>query len=179
MFPRPTAEPAAARTKPSLPEKLLLSFLWFVLCRREHYGKENFLLKSWRGRKKAFYKIPILYSITYNGFYLDKIYLFLAEKFYFNFTCLCKWIDLKILGNYKPLIALTNTGIKTVSFIEANIIEGFVKLIVKILTKLSLIDLKAQNGNIQNYNAYAFIIITLVLMCLILGYITFLTLMGG
>ena len=130
-------------------------------------------------RKKAFYKIPILYSITYNGFYLDKIYLFLAEKFYFNFTCLCKWIDLKILGNYKPLIALTNTGIKTVSFIEANIIEGFVKLIVKILTKLSLIDLKAQNGNIQNYNAYAFIIITLVLMCLILGYITFLTLMGG
>ena len=44
---------------------------------------------------------------------------------------------------------------------------------------LSVLDKKAQTGNVQRYNAYAFIIITLILVCLIYGYIAMITYIGG
>ncbi len=120
--------------------------------------------------KDAFWKVPILYPLTYNGFYLDSFYTNICTKFYTKFTNLCNLIDTKILANYCLPITLAKIGVKTFNFIEEKIMNGTVNFITKTFKKLSLADLKAQSGSIQKYNAYAFIIITIVMVCLILGY---------
>ena len=52
--------------------------------------------------------------------------------------------------------------------------NGGVNLTVKVFKRFSLWYLRMQNGSIQRYNAYAFIIITVVLICLIFGYMAML-----
>lgn len=128
--------------------------------------------------KQGFRKIPVLYPIATNGFYLDNLYKFFCEKIYTKFAQFCATIDTKVFGNYTLLINFAKSGVKMSDFIENKIMNGFVKSITKCFKKLSLIDLKAQNGNVQRYNAYAFIIITVILSCLILGYTTILMYMG-
>lgn len=120
--------------------------------------------------KDAFWKVPILYPLTFNGFYLDKFYTEFCTKIYNNFAILCNLIDTKILANYKIITTSAKIGVKTVNFIEEKIMNNTISFITKSFKKLSLIDLRAQDGNIQKYNTYAFIIITIILICLILGY---------
>lgn len=129
--------------------------------------------------KNAFWKVPILYPIAYNGFYLDKIYTSLLVKIYNWVANLCAWIDLKIFGNYLLLTSSAKFGVKTFALIENKVMNGALNLTTKFFKKLSLIDSRAQSGNIQHYNAYAFIIITIILTCLIFGYIAVLMYMGG
>lgn len=129
--------------------------------------------------KNAFWKVPILYSLSQNGFYLDKIYMNIFVKLYDIFTKICSWFDTKILGNYYIPVSCAKLGVKTSSFIEEKFMNGGVKFTTNMFKKLSLIDLRAQTGNIQKYNAYAFIIITLILTCLTLGYIAMLIYVGG
>ena len=57
--------------------------------------------------------------------------------------------------------------------------NGVIRLIEKSFKRISLIDLKAQNSSIQAYNAYAFIIISLILLCVIIAYIIIFFLIGG
>ena len=128
--------------------------------------------------KNWFRKIPILYPIAVSGFYLDDFYKFFCEKIYSNIANLCTTIDTKVFGNYNLFINLAKSGVKISAFIENKIMNGVVNSITKGFKKLSLVDLKAQSGNIQRYNAYAFIIITVILSCLILGYTTILMYMG-
>lgn len=128
--------------------------------------------------KQGFRKIPVLYPIAANGFYLDNLYKIFCEKIYTKFAQFCATIDTKVFGNYNIFINFAKRGVKISDFIENKIMNGFVKSATKCFKKLSLIDLKAQNGNIQKYNAYAFIIVTIILSCLILGYTTILIYMG-
>ena len=74
------------------------------------------------------------------------------------------------MANYYLPITLAKFGVKIFNFIEEKFMNGTISFITKTFKKLSLTDLKAQSGNIQKYNAYAFIIITIVMICLILGY---------
>ena len=129
--------------------------------------------------KKSFYKIPVLYPLTYNGFYLDKIYTNIISPIYNIFAKICNWIDNKILGNYFIPINLAKLCVKISSFIEKYIMNGSVNLIKNLFKKYSLINLKAQTSSIQRYNAYAFIIITIILTILTLGYIALLIYIGG
>ena len=57
--------------------------------------------------------------------------------------------------------------------------NGSVNLVANLFRKISLVDLRAQNGNIQRYNAYAFMIVTAVITFLILGYLAMLIYIGG
>ena len=57
--------------------------------------------------------------------------------------------------------------------------NGAVDLVSRFIKKSSVLDKKAQTGNVQRYNAYAFIIITIILVCLIYGYIAMITYIGG
>lgn len=129
--------------------------------------------------KNAFWKVPILYQLSYNGFYLDKFYTNVVAKIYEISARICNWIDLKIFGNYSLVVGSANLGVKTFAFVENKIMNGTVNFVAKFFKKLSMLDLRAQNGNIQKYNAYAFIIITIILTCLILGYMAVLTYIGG
>ena len=129
--------------------------------------------------KNAFWKVPLLYPLSKNGFYLDKFYMNILTKIYAKFSEFCNWIDIKVLGNYFIPVGCAKLGVKTSSLVEEKIMNGGVNLVVKAFKKLSLLDLRAQNGNVQRYNAYAFIIITVVLTCLIFGYMAMLMYVGG
>lgn len=111
-------------------------------------------------------------EILSNGFYLDKFYTQTVTKIYGNIAKLTNFIDTKILTNYKPVLASAKIGVKTSAFIEKYIMNGSVNLITKSAKGLSTLDLRAQNGNIQRYNIYAFIIITTIITCLIIGYVS-------
>ncbi len=111
-------------------------------------------------------------EILSNGFYLDKFYTQAVTKIYGNIAKLTNFIDTKILTNYKPVLVSAKIGVKTSAFIEKYIMNGSVNLITKSAKGLSTLDLRAQSGNIQRYNIYAFIIITTIITCLIIGYVS-------
>ena len=121
-------------------------------------------------RKKAFWKVPILYPLTFNGFYLDKFYTTICVKLYEIFSKLCDFIDTKIFGNYFLITTGAKFSVNIFNFIEAKIMNGTVKSVTELCKSISTFDLKAQNGNIQKYNAYAFVKITIIITCLVLGY---------
>jgi len=125
--------------------------------------------------KNAFRKIPLIYQLTFEGFYLDKFYTTFCVKIYELTAKFFTLIEERIFANYKPLIFISNCGVKTSNFIENNIMNGSVKLITNLTKKISEFDIKAQSGNIQTYNAYAFIIITAILIGLIYGYSAIIT----
>ncbi len=128
---------------------------------------------------KGFKQIPVIYPLCYNGFYLDKFYMNFCAKVYSGLAKLSDIIDRRVFGEYRPLIWLAKTGVNTFNFIETKIVNGGVNLVTKLARGLSKLDLRAQNGNIQRYNAYAFIIITLIITCLIMLYLTIVSFLGG
>ena len=116
-------------------------------------------------------------DILSEGFYLDKIYTQTVTGIYDKTAKITNFVDTKILANYKPVLISAKIGVKIAAFIEKYIMNGTVKLITDLAKGLSKLDLIAQNGNIQRYNVYAFIIITTILTCLIIGYVSIY--MGG
>jgi hypothetical protein len=122
--------------------------------------------------KNSFRKVPIIYSLALEGFYLDKFYSNNIVQVYNWISNKLNNIETKIFSNYNLIIYLANLGVKVSNYIETKIMDGSVSLITKSAKMISLIDLKAQDGNIQKYNAYAYIIITTIITCLIIGYTT-------
>jgi NADH-quinone oxidoreductase subunit L len=120
--------------------------------------------------KDGFKQIPIIYPLALNGFYLDKFYTTIIVNGFNEFTQKLNIMEKKIFSNYNPITSLTTFGIKISNFIETHIMNGSVNLLTKSAKTLSLLNSKAQNGNIQRYNEFAFIIITAILACLIIGY---------
>ena len=121
--------------------------------------------------KKAFWKVPLLYNLALNGFYLDKFYNYFCVKFYKLLTDFCNVIETKLFGNYSLIIKCVNIGVKSFAFIENKIFNGTINYITKIFRKISLLDLRIQNGNIQCYNMYAFMLIILIALSLVIGYL--------
>ena len=122
-------------------------------------------------RIDGFREIPLIYPLAYNGFYLDKFYMSFCVKVYELFAKASNIIDRKVFGEYRPVIWIAGLGVKISDFIETKIMNGGVKLLTKALQGISKLDLRLQSGNIQKYNAYAFIAVTLVITCLILAYV--------
>lgn len=120
--------------------------------------------------KNGFKKIPVMYDICQNGFYIDKFYTTFVTCLYSKFCKICDTIDHKIFGNYKPILYLSNMGVKITYFIEKYIMNKTVFLISNGVRFVSIQDSKFQTGDIRKYNLYAFIIITFIITCLIFGY---------
>ena len=129
--------------------------------------------------KNAFCKIPILYQLSINGFYLDKFYTKVICKIYDGISIISNFIDKNIFSNYKPIISISKLGVKSAYFIENNVFNNSVNIISNTTNKLSIFDKKIQKGNVQYYNAYAFLIITIILTCLILVYTAIMSFIGG
>lgn len=129
--------------------------------------------------KKLFWKVPVLYSLALNGFYLDKISMNCIAKIYDGVTVFSNWIEKNIFANYMLPLGFVKLGVKTSGFIENKIMNGCIIFVTDFFKKVSLFDLKAQSGNIQRYNAYAYIIITVILTCLTIGYTAMLMYIGG
>lgn len=116
--------------------------------------------------------LKISCPLFYNGFYIDKFYMTIILWLYNKFAESLAKFDTKILGNYKPIIYVSKIGVNLIDFVETKIMNGVVNEITKSIKKLSEIDLKAQNGNIQRYNLYAFLIITIIITILSIAYLT-------
>lgn len=129
--------------------------------------------------KDAFWKVPVLYPLAFNGFYLDKFYSTTCVCIYESVAKLANFIDTKILGNYKLAINSAKFGVNVFKFVENKIMNGFINFVTRFFRKLSMFDKKSQTSNVQTYNAYAFIIITIVLTCLILGYTAIISFING
>ena len=130
--------------------------------------------------KDAFWKVPVLYPLAYNGFYLDKFYTQTMSTIYAKIADFSNLIDTKFFGNYNLLINSAKCGVKVSDWVENNVMNGAVRLTTGIAKMFSKLYLVAQNGNIQRYNAYAFIIITVIISCLIIGYVwLYLRYIGG
>ena len=167
---------------------LLLNILFYAFLRTQvqYQVAEPFwaALTAWicvyiLYRKKAFWKVPLLYQLAYNGFYLDSFYTKTCIKIYELVAKACSCFDKNVFANYRPVVFISKTGVKISNFIETKVMNGTVDLVSRFIKKSSILDKKAQTGNIQRYNAYAFIIITMILVCLIYGYIAMITYIGG
>ena len=129
--------------------------------------------------KNAFWKVPILYPLTYNGFYLDKFYSVVVTKIYYYIATFAYWIDKNIFGNYYLPVEISKLGVRAFNFIEKNIMNGTVNSVEKTCKRLSIIDKVSQSGNVQKYNANAFIIVTVVLTSLIIAYMAIINYIGS
>ena len=121
-------------------------------------------------KKKAFFKIPYVYPVLYNGLYLDKFYMTGILYLYEKLSNLLSLFDTKILGNYKPLIYTADFLVKVVNWIEINIMNKSVFIVADISRRISAIGKQLQTSNVQWYNFYGFIIITVILSVLVIAY---------
>lgn len=101
---------------------------------------------------------------------LERFYNNVLAKIYEKFAKAMNFIDVKVFGNYKPLILASKCGVKTAEWIEKNIMNKSVSLTADFTRKLSLWDMKLQSRNVQSYNAYAFILVTVIISLVIIAY---------
>lgn len=101
---------------------------------------------------------------------LEKFYNNIVPVVYEKFSKCLNYIDNKILSNYKPIIYLSKLPVKMTDWIEVNIMNKSVSLISNISKELSERNMLLQSGNVQTYNAYAFIFVTVIIAFIIIGY---------
>lgn len=101
---------------------------------------------------------------------LENVYNNVLPKTYNSISNAANYIDTKILSNYKPFLFMAKTNVKFVDWIETNVMNNSVTLTVKFAKKFSEWNAKLQSRNVQNYNAYAFMIVTIVLCLVIIAY---------
>ncbi len=114
---------------------------------------KNLLLK--------FHNTPKLLEKFYNNI-LPPVYDFIARA--------ADFIEVKILSNYTPLKYIAKCAVKTIGFVEEKVMNGAVRLTTQILKGFSKYDICLQSGNVQTYNAYAFIIVTIIISFVIVIY---------
>lgn len=109
---------------------------------------------------------------------LEKFYNNVLRNVYEKTAQFFDFIDTKILNNYKPLGVILKGGIKFADFVETKIMNGSVSFVENSSKKISEIDSILQSGNVQTYNAYAFILVTIVITFVIVTYKLVLNQMG-
>lgn len=101
---------------------------------------------------------------------LERFYNNVLAKIYEKFAIAMNFIDVKVFSNYKPLLIASKCGVKTAGWIEENIMNKSVTLTADLTKMLSKWGSKLQTKNIQSYNAYAFILVTIVVSLVIIAY---------
>ncbi len=101
---------------------------------------------------------------------LERFYNNILTKIYAKTADICNFIDVKILGNYKPVKVCARGGVLLVNLVETYIMNKAVTFTAKTVEKFSELDSKAQKRNVQVYNAYAFILAAIIISCVIITY---------
>ena len=158
---------------------LNIAFYFFIRRHSEYKIAEPFYtaLAGWLV-VYIFYTKNWLTKVTETPKLLEKFYNNILSYIFYKISLACDFVDTKILNNYKPLCATLKIGIKVADFIETYIMNGTVKLVSDGSKKLSEINSILQNGNVQTYNAYAFILLTIVVTFVIVTYKLVLIQMG-
>ena len=102
----------------------------------------------------------------------------LMEKFANNFAPFVyskiseglNYAEKNVLSEYKPILFVSKACVCTVNWLEENVMNKSVELIRDISKRFSKTDKYLQSGNVQTYNAYAFILLAIVIALVITGY---------
>lgn len=116
------------------------------------------------------YKHNALEKIKNTPKIMEKLLNNCIPKLYDMFSKGMNYIDNNIFANYKPLLFISKSLVRLIEWIEQNIFNRTVAGVCNLSRWLSKQDLILQSGNIQTYNAYAFIIVTIITALLIIGY---------
>jgi len=95
-------------------------------------------------------KIPILYQLSYNRFYIDNFYNFIAERIYYIICRVCYFVD-------------------------KYFVDGVVKLSAFGVRGTSWVFSKMQTGNFQSYLAYSLIFLAFIFAGLMFAYTIIIT----
>ena len=90
-------------------------------------------------------KLPILYKLSYNRFYIDNLYDFISGKMYYVVSRLCAFFDKHFVDG---LVILSALGVRSVSWVLS----------------------KFQTGNFQSYLAYSVVFLAIVFAGLMFAY---------
>ena len=101
---------------------------------------------------------------------MEKFYNTILVTIYTQIAKICNRIDINVFANYKPILYLTSGSIKVTGWIETNVMNKSVALVAMSAKKFSELDSKMQKKNVQIYNTYAFILITIIISLVIIGY---------
>ena len=101
---------------------------------------------------------------------LEKLYNRILTFVYNGIAKVCNFIDVKILGNYKLILMGVKNAVKLSNFVETKIMNGVVRFTTSAAKRFSQWDSCLQSGNVQTYNAYAFILVTIIISFIIISY---------
>jgi NADH-quinone oxidoreductase subunit L len=118
------------------------------------------LLCKHNGLEK-FNKTPKITETILNAIF-PAIYMKLSQGLVF--------IENNLFSNYKPILFMSKLPVKIADFIEEKIMNKSVNMVRDISKLFSKYDKCLQTGNVQRYNAYAFIFVTIVITLIITGY---------
>ena len=93
---------------------------------------------------------------------LEKINYAIIPAIYEKISKICLFIENKVFLNYEPIIFISKLPVKIIGWVEENIMNGAVRFVTYIFKGISKQYMIMQSGNVQTYNAYAFIIITIL-----------------
>jgi len=96
------------------------------------------------------FKLPVLYQLSYNKFYIDNFYNFIADRVYYVVSRACYLID-------------------------KYIVDGFVKFSAFSVRGTSWVFSKMQTGNFQSYLTYSLIFLAFIFTSLMLLYAIIIT----
>ena len=102
--------------------------------------------------------------------FIENLYYKTVPFIYEKLSKGLNYIDTHIFANYKPIIVFAGLPVKITRWIENNIMNKSVTTIENASKNISMRDMMLQSGNVQTYNAYAFIILTAIIALLIIGY---------
>lgn len=90
-------------------------------------------------------KIPVLYQLSYNKFYIDNFYDFISKKLYYMVSKVCSFVDKYIVDG---LVILAGLNVRACSWMFS----------------------KMQTGNFQSYLAYSVVFLAIVFAGLMFAY---------
>ena len=150
---------------------LNIVFYFFVRGKVEYKIAEPFYL-AFLGWAVVYilYVKNLLTKFTTTPKILENFYNKILVKIYEKIAQVSDFIELNFLSNYKPVMLFAKCSVKISGWIEENIMNKSVKITVNSAKKLAEWGAKLQSRNVQTYNAYGFILLTIVITLIIIGY---------
>ncbi len=152
---------------------LLLNVLFYLLTRDKVAYKiaEPFwaALVGW-ALVYLLYRINLLEKFNKTPKVLERFYNTKLTAMYGQVAKISNFVDTRIFANYKPILFVAATGVRLFGWIETNVMNKSVSFVVSSAKKISELDSKIQLKNVQAYNAYAFILITIIISLIIIAY---------
>ncbi len=151
---------------------LTLNIFLYTILNKNHFEINLLLVMAILGSFTAYvlYKLNILHKINSERKYLELIYGKFVPDIYSYISECAAYLDKNLIYVYTFLTKIIKFGVNILGWLENNIMLKSVEKTAEISKTLSKQYMILQTGNIQTYNAYAFVFVTIIITLIILGY---------